>query len=210
MEENKITRKKLLDRLAKKKNMTNFADVLSVTSSLMDREFAIAEIDEDTGEVMEAVIRYWNKLDDEQGFAPEERTPIKIYINSPGGSLYSTFTVIDAIKMSKTPVYTINTGMAFSGGFLIFISGHKRFAYSNSTFLFHEGSTGGGLTQDAGKFRNYAAYYEKLLKKIEKITLTYTKISEEEYLKHKLDDWWMLSEEAINLGVCDEIINNFI
>jgi len=202
-----MERKKILDKLAKKK-ITNFIDVLNTTSTL-SRELSIAEIDEDTGDVVEAIIRYWNEIDNEQNIPQEKRNPIKLYINSPGGSLYATFTMIDAIKMSKTPVYTINTGMAFSGGFLTFISGHKRFAYPNATFLFHEGSTGGGI-QDAGKFRNYAAFYEKMLEKIKKITLGHTKISEEEYTKHKLDDWWLCADEALELGICDEIITSFI
>ena len=202
-----MERKKILDKLSKKK-ITNFIDVLNTTSA-MAREFSIADIDEDTGDVIEAIIRYWNEIDNEQNLSYEERKPIKIYVNSPGGSLHATFTMVDAIRMSKTPVYTINTGMAFSGGFLTFISGHKRIAYPNSTFLFHEGSTGGGV-QDAGKFRNYAAFYEKMLEKIEKITLNCTNISKEEYAKHKLDDWWLCADEALELGICDKIATDFV
>lgn len=206
-----ITRAEILEKVLQndKEAVKNFADAMNLTASL-NREFTIADIDEEVGDAIEAIIRYWNKVDDEQNVSVEERKPIRLYIDSPGGSLHATFTIVDAIRMSKTPVYTINIGMAFSGGFLIFLSGHKRFAYYNSTFLFHEGSTGGGLPQDAGKFRNYATFYNTLLEKLKIITLQYTKISEEEYERHRLDDWWLCAEEAIELGICDKILTEFV
>lgn len=207
---NKISNN-LIERLVKEDNKDitkNFADTLSLSTSL-HREIQIADIDEDVGEAVETLIRFWNTYDNEQNTPIEKRIPIKIYIDSCGGSLHATFTMIDAIRMSKTPVYTINIGTAFSGGFFTFIAGHKRFAYPHSTFLYHEGSTGGGR-QDAGKFRNYANFYEKMLEQLKELTLKYTKITEDEYNKHILDDWWLMANEALELGVCDEIITNFI
>ena len=116
--------------------------------------------------------------------------------------------MINAIKLSKTPVYTINIGAAYSGGFFIFLAGHKRFAYELSSFLFHEGST--GTSGDAGKFRNFADFYKKELDKLKSIVLKYTKISDEEYEKHIKDDWWFTADEAIKYGICDEILTELI
>ena len=87
--------------------------------------------------------------------------------------------------------------------FFTFIAGHKRIAYPTASFLFHEGSTSTG--GDAGKFRNYAAFYDKQLNILKDITIKHTKISEEEYTKHVKDDWWFTSKEAIEFGICDEI-----
>ena len=93
-------------------------------------------------------------VDDEAKIPVEERKPIKIYIQSPGGMLTSTFTMIDSIKLSKTPVYTIAMGETYSGGFFTFLAGHKKFAYPHASFLYHEGATANG--GDANKFRNFA------------------------------------------------------
>ena len=203
---------KLISRLLNKEDekIKDFSSVLNLSSQLAREVFIGDVIDEEIGDAVEGAIRFWNRADDERCIKPEDREPIKVYINTPGGSLHATLTMVDAIKMSKTPVITINTGTAFSGGFFVFIAGHKRVSYPNATFLFHEGSTGGGGPQDAGKFRNYASFYDKMLEKLKVLTLENTKIKEEVYDKHKLDDWWIFAEEAMKLGICDEIISEFI
>ena len=202
----------LIDRLLNEedKKIKDFSYLLNLASQL-SREVPINDvIDEEIGDAVESIIRFWNRIDDEMNIAQKDREPIKIYINTPGGSLHATLTMVDAIRMSKTPVYTINTGTAFSGGFFIFISGHRRFSYPHATFLFHEGSTGGGGPQDAGKFRNYASFYDKMLEQLETLTLENTNITKDIYNKHKLDDWWIFADEALKLGICDEIITDFI
>ena len=161
-----------------------------------------------TGEGIEAFIRFFNQLDDENEIPIKDRMPIKIYVDSGGGDLSATLTIIDAIKMSKTPIWTINIGCAYSGGFFAFIAGHKRIAYEHSTFLYHEGSTMNG--GDAGKFRNFAEFYDKQLQMLKNITLKYTKISDELYESKKRDDWWLTTDEALELGICDEIAEEMI
>jgi ATP-dependent Clp protease protease subunit len=70
-----------------------------------------------------------------------QRQPIKIYIDSYGGYVYQCLGLLSVIEASKTPVHTIVTGCAMSCGFMILISGHKRFGYSLSTPLYHQVST---------------------------------------------------------------------
>lgn len=185
----------------------DFEKILDYSNSL-DRQLYIGDITEGVGIAVDTVIRFWNKYDEDHNIQSTDRKPIRIYIDSPGGSLTDTLTVIDAIKLSKTPVYTICVGCAYSGGFFIFISGHKRYCYPNSTFLYHEGSTANG--GDAGKFRNFAEFYDKQLEVLKQITISNTNIDEELYEKHRRDDWWMLASEALNLGVCDEILKELI
>lgn len=185
----------------------DFENILDYSNSL-DRQLYIGDITEGVGIAVDTVIRFWNKYDEDHNIPITDRKPIRIYIDSPGGSLTDTLTVIDAIKLSKTPVYTICVGCAYSGGFFIFISGHKRYCYPNSTFLYHEGSTANG--GDAGKFRNFAEFYDKQLEILKQITVFNTNIDEELYEKHRRDDWWMLASEALDLGVCDEILKELI
>lgn len=190
-----------------RKEIKSFGDVL-LSSNNLGRFLDIGDIDDETGDAVDHIIRFWNRVDDEAGLSKEEREPIKLYINSNGGAVSGALKIIDAIQLSKTPVHTFNTGMAYSAGFFIFITGEERFAYPNSSFLFHEGSISMGVS-DAGKFRNYANFYEKILLRLKEITLNNTKISEEDYELHKKDDRWFFADEALELGICDKILTTF-
>lgn len=173
-----------------------------------ERHIYLSDIVLGTGTEVDSRIRFWNDMDNENGIDPKNRKPIKIYIDSFGGSLVDTFTMVDAIRNSKTPVWTICTGAAYSGGFFTFIAGHRRIAYPLSSFLYHEGAT--GTSGDAGKFRNYAAFYEKQLIQLKDIVLKHTNITEEQYEKHIKDDWWFTAPEALEYGICDEISEGLI
>lgn len=192
----------------KEKELKSFDQLVDHYQSFNDRNIVIGEIGYEIAVAVDSIIRFWNKVDEEAGLAVEERKPIKIYLHSPGGFLTSTFTMIDAIKMSKTPVYTIAMGETYSGGFFIFLAGHKKFAYPHASFLYHEGATANG--GDANKFRNFAKFYEVQLEQLRQVVLNNSSISEEEYEKHIKDDWWLTAEEAVEYGIADEILTEFI
>lgn len=184
------------------KSNYDFCDIIDLSNGL-NRNIVLTDIDTSIGDSVNSYIQFFNRIDQEKKIDVNKRTPIKIYIDSNGGSLTACFTIIDAITMSKTPVWTINIGKAYSAGFFIFITGHKRFAYPNSSFLFHEGST--GIYQDANKFKNYADFYKQQLEQLRAITLEHTQIEPEEYDKHVKDDWWFDVNEALKYGVTDKI-----
>lgn len=196
-----------MNDLLNTKGAKDFSKLLEISDTL-NRTIIIEEIDSESGVVAESLIRFWNRYDNLKNIPIEERQPIKIYLDSPGGYLTSTLTIIDAINLSKTPVWTINIGEAYSGGFFIFINGHKRIAYPNCSFLYHEGSTRVG--GDANKFQNSADFYKLQRKRLKDITLKATNITEELYNEHIKDDWYMFAEEAIELGVADEIATELI
>ena len=173
-----------------------------------NRELYLDDVNRDTADAFNTFIRIWNKLDAESHIPIDEREPIKIYINSDGGELAAAFSIIDTIKMSKTPVWTINTGCAYSCGLEIFIVGHYRIAYPFSSFLFHEGYTGFG--GDANKFKNYSHFYERLLEMSKQNILDHSTLTEEYYEKIKKDDWWFLAQDAYDLGMCDKIAEELI
>ena len=189
------------------KTQYDFVDIVDLSNAL-NRGLHLGDIDNSIADSMDAYIRFFNRLDEEENILVEDREPIKIYIDSGGGDVMGTLTIIDAIKNSKTPVWTINVGQAYSGGFFVFITGHKRLSYKNSSFLFHEGST--GTHGDANKFNNWADFYKKILKRLKTLVLEHTKITEEEYEKHAKDDWWLFADEAIEYGICDEIVDKII
>jgi ATP-dependent Clp protease protease subunit len=132
--------------------------------------------------------------------------PIKLHIDSYGGHVYQCMGLLGIMKSSKTPVHTIVTGCAMSCGFLISISGQKRFGYKNSTYLYHQVSSG-----VAGKAKDIEEEWvevKRLQKMIEEITLENTSISKKK-LKEVYDgkhDWFIDSKEALELGVIDSIL----
>lgn len=150
------------------------------------------------------IIRFWNKVDTEDETPVEERYPIKIFINTPGGDLDAVFSIISAIKASETPVHTYNIGTAYSGGFFICICGHKRYALSHTAFMFHEGAAMDG--GDAHKFLQRMEFYKFQLARLKTVVLNNTKITNDLYDEHKKDDWFMDQDDAKKYGVIDEII----
>lgn len=161
-------------------------------------------IDDELLDVCVEIIN-WNKEDYENNIPVEQRKPIKIFINSVGGDLEITMNLLSVIEASKTPVYTIGMAKCYSSGGLILLSGHKRFIFENTCFLLHDGyfAVGGGSAkvQDTIEFNN------KCEKKIKSIVLKKTNISEDEYQAKYRSDWYMTSEEIIEYGVADKIIN---
>lgn len=182
-------------------------DNISERYDTINRVLLLNGIDEAVGDAITHLIRMWNMAD--KDIPVEERVPIKLFVDSSGGDLTSALMMADAITLSKTPVYTINMGTAYSGGLLVFITGHKRYSFPSASFLFHEGSTSLGSI-DAGKFKNYAGYYSNLIDRMKKYIIKNTKVDEELYKEKSRDDWWFFVDEAIELGFCDEIITEFI
>lgn len=189
------------------KDNYDFTDIINLHNGI-NRCMHLGAIDNEIADVIDNYIRFFNTQDKQNNTPIEERKPIKIFIDSVGGDIMGTLTIIDSIRQSETPVITINTGQAYSGGFFCFIAGHKRICYPNASFLFHEGST--GTFADANKFNNWADFYKKILRRLRAITLDFTNITEEEYNEHQKDDWWFFAEEALEKGICDEISKELI
>jgi ATP-dependent Clp protease protease subunit len=197
----------IFEELTNSENHIDVEQTLETFDFIERSIFIQAEITPDHANQVFELIKFWNKIDSVNQTPVEERIPIKIYINTPGGDLNAVFSIISSIKISQTPVHTITIGTGYSGGFFIGICGHKRFAYPYSSFLFHEGCSAN--EGDAHKFIQNAEFYKTQLSILKKITIDNTKIKETKYDKHRKDDWYFDAEEALKYGVIDEIITNF-
>lgn len=147
-------------------------------------------------------IKKWN--DEDKGVAPEERKPIKIFINSDGGSVDTVLHIIDMIGLSKTPIYTIGMGRVYSAGGLLLMAGHKRYIFPHTSCLIHDGSS--GAIGSIGKMLDNLEFTKELEKRMKEYILSSTKITEEVYDRNYRRDWFMFSEEMIELGIADEIV----
>ncbi len=147
--------------------------------------------------------------DDERDKKEKEykREPIKLYINSYGGSVYDMWGLIDVMLSSKTPIYTYCTGSAMSAAFNIFLAGEKRFCYKHSTFMYHQMSAYGGYSkyQDIIEGKNELDIINNQLEDfvIERTKLTRAEIDE---IREKKKDFYIHADEAVKYGIVNEIL----
>ena len=156
--------------------------------------------------ILENVILYiitWNK---EDKYTPkEQRKPIWIYIQSPGGGVMSGFSLIDAIIASETPVYTLCFSECASMGFHIFISGHKRYAFKNSVLLIHDGEI--AINNSSSKAKDTMKFFETLDTRIKNHVLSHTTFTSEFYDDIYNKEYYMYAnDEGKKLGCVDYII----
>jgi ATP-dependent Clp protease protease subunit len=149
-----------------------------------------------------------NTLDDEleEDLQDYDREPIKLVVNSFGGSVYDGFALIAAIEHSKTPIHGYCYGSAMSMGFIIYIATHVRFAHKTSTLMYHEISDvfWGNIT---GAKQNLKEC-ERLQKVYDDYVLSRTKIpvaKMDEY-KARKEDWYMSAQEAAKYKIVHKII----
>lgn len=169
----------------------------------INREIYIDTITPQVANRIEKVIRFWNSIDDDSTVEVMDRQPIKIYINSKGGLLEAAFTIIDAIKLSKTPVYTINTGTVSKEAFYIFLAGINRFSYPRASFFYKREESFYGIMEEEA---NYEAFYQKQMEELKQMILERTKISEQEY--DKKSTMWLTAEQAYESRICTEVLRS--
>ncbi|MBO7657636.1 ATP-dependent Clp protease proteolytic subunit [Candidatus Saccharibacteria bacterium] len=144
---------------------------------------------------------------DDQDKPIEERKPIRLYIDSPGGDIIGGSAIINAIKVSKTPVYTINVGQWSSMAFLIGITGHRRFSLPDMTFLMHDGNLfASGSTNKAQDKMKFDERFENEV--IRTHVLKHSNMKPVEYDALARVEYYMLPQDALKHGFIDEIVED--
>ena len=161
-------------------------------------------IGEDTDEIIQQIMDC-NLEDAEKPVS--ERIPIKLFINTNGGDVQTMWVLINAIKISETPVHTIAFNRAMSAGAQILASGHKRFAFRGAVILFHSGSC--TLDGDMEKVESARKYFDIISKEANTLLFANTDIAPKTLKTKGANDWYMTAEEALKLRVIDKIIEDF-
>ena len=161
------------------------------------------EVNEFTLEIAKKIID-WNRED--KGKKVEKRKPIKIFFFSPGGALDVNNTLIDVISLSETPIWGINMGRCCSAAAYIYLSCHKRFMLPKSYFLYHQGS--GAFSGTYGEVCAQMADYQASIEELMAFMLEHTKYTEDELAEKIVGEWYIYPNEAIEKGVCDEIVKD--
>ncbi len=131
---------------------------------------------------------------------------IKLYINSPGGVVYSGLAIYDTMQMIKPDVATFCIGMSASMAAVLLAAGTKgkRFALPNSRVMIHQGSAG---------FRGAVPDIEVVARETINLTTKLTEIlalhTGQEFDRVKRDterDYYMPATEAKEYGIVDEVL----
>jgi len=139
----------------------------------------------------------------------DDKNPITIYINSPGGQADSGFAIYDFIRFVKPPVRTIVTGMCASAAVLPFLAVPKerRFSLPNARFLLHQPSS---MVQ--GSASDVAINAEEIIKLRERynaIVGQETARTMEQVTKDADRDFWLSPAQAKEYGLVGRIVKSF-
>ena len=156
---------------------------------------------ETVNDIVKNILQY-NRED--QGIDPKDRKPIRVYVASNGGEVDAGFELIDVIRVSKTPVYTINLGYQYSMGFLIGLAGHRRYAMHYSKFLLHDGSN--FIYNSGAKAQDQMEFNRRVEDRVRQFILSRSKLTAEEYDSKLRVEWYMFSDEAREKGFVDYIV----
>lgn len=162
------------------------------------------EIDESLLDLVKMIMRC-NKED--KDLPVEQRKPVRVFIDSPGGDVQALFTTIKAIEISKTPVYTINYCGAYSAAAILLTAGHKRFALPGTSAMFHRGSCYYGGEQSV--VESTKKYFDTLDKKLDEFLFSHTNIDQKIYKRKVSSDLYMDENECLKNNVVDSIVSNF-
>lgn len=131
---------------------------------------------------------------------------IKLYINSPGGSVYDGLAIYDTMNFIKPDVQTIGIGLQASMGAFLLSAGAKgkRAILPNARVMIHQPSSGtrGKITDQEIDLKEGLLLKEKLAQ-----ILAENSGQKLEKLKNDMErDYWMSAEEAVEYGLVDKII----
>lgn len=136
----------------------------------------------------------------------DPKKDIKLYINSPGGSVTAGLAIYDTMQYIKPDVSTICVGMAASMGAVLLAAGKKgkRIALPNSEILLHQ--VMGGAEGQAVEVEIAARHIIKIKDKLSQILAKHTSQLLTKIEKDTDRDFFMSAQEAKEYGVVDEII----
>ena len=134
--------------------------------------------------------------------------PIRLFINTPGGSADDGFAIHDAIRFVRSPVLCITNGLNASAGTVILLSSPKerRFSLPNSRIMIHQPSS--GVRGKASEIEVTAEEIMKLRRRCNQLIADETGKDLEEVEKDTNGDCWMSPVEALEYGLIGKILTS--
>jgi ATP-dependent Clp protease protease subunit len=160
--------------------------------------FVGTPIDDQIANIIVAQLLYLNKEDGE--------APIQMYINSPGGQVYSGLAIYDTMQMISNPISTVAVGVTASFGTVLLTAGAEgqRYALPHATIHMHQPV--GGAQGQATDIEIQAQEILRLRQRLNAILAHHTGQDVEQIKKDTERDFWMNAEDAKEYGILDEIL----
>lgn len=139
----------------------------------------------------------------------DPKKDVKVYINTPGGSVTAGMAIYDTMQYVKPDVSTMCVGIAASMGAFLLAAGQKgkRFALPNSEILLHQVA----VEAIGGQASEIEISAKQIVKTKERLNQLLAKHTGQPMAKVEKDtdrDFWLSAEEAKEYGIIDEIIKN--
>ena len=131
---------------------------------------------------------------------------ISIYINSPGGSVYSGLAIYDTMRFVKPDIHTMCVGVAMSMGSLLLAGGTKgkRAALPNSRILIHQPSA--GFEGQSTDIEIHAREILSIRARLDEIYAENTGLSKEQVREDMERDRFFSAEQALEYGLIDRVL----
>ncbi len=160
--------------------------------------FIGSQIDDDVANAIIAQLLFLDSVN--------QKEDIKMYINSPGGSVTAALAIYDTMQYVRSDIQTICIGMAASAAALLLSSGKKgkRMALPNSEVMIHQ--VLGGASGQATDIDIHARHILRTRDRLNKILAKHTGQKLMKIEKDTERDYFMSSEEAVAYGIVDKVI----
>ena len=173
----------------------NIATMDVFSRLMMDRIiFLGAPITDDVANIIQAQLLYLEAADSSKD--------IRIYINSPGGSVYAGLGIYDTMQLIAPSVSTICTGMAASMAAVLLTAGEK----GKRTALIHQPI--GGAQGQASDIEITARQIIQLKKELYEILARHSGADIKTIEKDADRDYWLTAQEAVEYGLVDNIVTS--
>lgn len=136
----------------------------------------------------------------------DREAPIQMYINSPGGAIYSGMAIYDTMQAIPNPVSTLAVGVTASFGTVLLTAGTKghRYALPNATIHMHQPI--GGATGQATEIEIQAREILRLKSRLSEIMSLHTGQTLEVIENDTERDFYMTAEQAVKYGLVDQVM----
>lgn len=176
-------------------------NIIPVEDELLGRReiFLTEQVNPWTSNELLKKLMYLNSTDSE--------TPITLYINSPGGDVYSGLAVYDFMRLMKAPLKTVCIGHAASMGAILFLAGEEREMLPHTRIMIHDPSYG---HMDVGGRKPHEIQQEvdslnKTREHLAQIIAERTGKTLKQVYKITANDTFFDAEEAIKFGLATAI-----
>lgn len=161
--------------------------------------FIEGEIDHSTASEFVKEVTWLNNEDNKK--------PIDVLIDTPGGNINAGMVIYDVIQGSQAPIRLFCIGRAYSMGAVLMASGnHGRYVLPHSELMLHEPLLGSQVSGNSSSIKSISDSLLETRKKMNQILAKHTGKTVKAIEKATEYDHYFSSEESIEFGLCDEIV----